>query len=173
MMRVYDPKGRLLVRLDKARFRLLRRKGKPDKKVFMQDVDVEGRIPDGWYRIEVEDNNGNIHRGWDYVLGVRLQRAEGMRPSGDEALRSPPVLQWSDVPGAAFYQVFVYDAWTESVKYTSPLITEPRLDLSKAGLEPEYYYWRVHARDVNGHVLLGDFQSGSMSGRAYFSLLPE
>ncbi|MDH4190905.1 MAG: hypothetical protein OEW21_11950 [Betaproteobacteria bacterium] len=35
-----------------------------------------------------------------------------------------------------------------------------------------YCAWRVHARDVNEHVLFGDFNHGSLGPQMKFSVAP-
>jgi hypothetical protein len=51
------------------------------------------------------------------------------------------------------------------------MLPKPELKLKPGLLKPGgYYSWRVHARDSNGNVLLGDFNHGSLSTPITFSL---
>ena len=70
-----------------------------------------------------------------------------------------------------YYQVFIRDVWDESkLIYTSRLLRKTELDVPAGLLEPDgLYSWKIHARDTNEDVLLGDFNKGSMSRVATFS----
>jgi hypothetical protein len=172
-MVVFDPRGAPLVTLDKDKFMLLERKGRPPKRVFLMDVDIPEDASTGWYRIEVTDTAGKVHEARDLVPMTRIQRAGGMQPvDGAEAVPMPVHLRWDKVPGARFYQVFVRDAWDRKLVYRSRLSAANTLEIPPGKLQPGgYYNWVVHARDLNEHVLLGDFHNGSMSVKAHFSVL--
>ena len=78
------------------------------------------------------------------------------------------------MPGAQYYQVFIKDLWNgDQVIYTSNILAQPRLPLPPGLLQRGgEYTWRVHARDTNGHILLGDFNHGSLSREVGFSIVP-
>lgn len=80
-------------------------------------------------------------------------------------------LAWLAVPGAAHYQVFIKDLWDDGkIIHSSELVTKPRLTLPPGVIKADgSYAWLVHARDVNNHVLLGDFNHGSLSREVKFS----
>ena len=171
-MQVFDPDGRKIVELDKHHFMQLTPRDKPVKRVFMQDLDLPENIREGWYRIEVTDTRGQVHEARDMVPLTRIQRPQGLQPfDGEEDAPLATGLSWQAVPGAQFYQVFLRDAWSDELLFRSKLIGETRTGLPPGTLKPGgYYVWRVHARDLNEHVLLGDFHNGSMSEKAYFSV---
>ncbi len=53
------------------------------------------------------------------------------------------------------------------------MLTQPRLVLPRGLLKPGgIYAWRVHARDVNENILLGDFNHGSLSAEIQFTTAP-
>jgi len=171
-MEVFDPAGRRIVELDKRHFMQLTPRNKPLKRVFIQDIDLPEDIREGWYRIAVTDARGAVHEARDLVPLTRIQRPAGLQPvDGEEGVPLDSTLSWQPVPGAQYYQVFVRDAWNDELMYRSKLTEETRVELPPGTLEPGgYYVWRVHARDLNEHVLLGDFHNGSMSEKAYFSV---
>ena len=171
-MRVYDPQGGLLTELDKAKYMRLVRKGRPEKRVFMLDLDLPPEPVAGWYRIEITDDTGAVHEARDLVPLTRIRRAAGMRPADEaEAVAMPVVLSWKPVPGARHYQVFVRDAWEDRLVFKTPLIQDTQVKVPADLLEPGgYYSWVIHSRDLNEHVLLGDFHNGSMSRKAHFSV---
>ncbi|WP_026186239.1 hypothetical protein [Thioalkalivibrio thiocyanodenitrificans] len=171
-MDVYMPDGTALVSLDKDRFIPLRREGRPERRVFMLDIDVPPSASVGWYRIRVRTRSGSTAEGRDFVTLSRLERVSMPDPPRDaEDITMPEALSWAPVPGARYYQAYLRDAWTDQRIFSTALLDEPRAELPGDLLEPGgYYYWTVHARDTNEHILLGDFSMGSMSERFYFSV---
>lgn len=86
----------------------------------------------------------------------------------------PKELSWTPVPGAKHYQVWLRDAWSNELILGTKILNEPKVSLPNGTLEPGgYYYWTVHARDTNEHILLGDFHMGSMSEKFFFSVAEE
>jgi len=76
------------------------------------------------------------------------------------------------VPGATHYKVFMRDGYETTQILNSKLIKEPRLKLKPGLLKPGgYYLWKVHARDVNENIILGDFNSGSVNKWMEFSVV--
>lgn len=106
------------------------------------------------------------------MLLTRIDRVTGMAPSSEEsAFPLPVTLTWSKVPGAGFYKVYIRDEWTEELVFKSKLLSDNKLKLPVGKLQPGgYYSWAVHARDLNEHFLLGDFNMGSMSRKAFFNV---
>jgi len=90
---------------------------------------------------------------------------------GAEDIPVPEKLTWTSVGDGSYYQVFIRDVWNESkLIYTSKLLVKPELVIPPGILQPDgLYSWKVHARDVNEDILLGDFNKGSMSRAATFS----
>jgi len=171
-MSVYTPEDKLLVTLDKTQFKTLKRKYRPDKRIYLVDIDVPEFATTGWYKIDVKTKNGKSFQAKDYVVMSRLERVTEMTPSGVDAEVSLPVtLQWKTVPGAYYFQVCVRDAWSDELLYSSNVIETNAIRIPENILDAGgYYYWSVSARDVNGHILLGDFHMGSMSEKAYFNV---
>ena len=169
------PDGRLLVRLDLNRYKILHPKGKPEKHVFMQHVDIPSGATNGWYEAEITLNSGEKVKARDYIEIIKMPHPVGMQPpDGAEDIDVPRELTWKTTNGAGFYEVFIHDIWKDDrLIYTSKLLTEPRLELPANLIQPGgYYRWIVHARDINVDIRLGDFNSGSMSRPAMFSVRP-
>jgi hypothetical protein len=172
---VFFPDGRLLVRLDLDRYRLVRVPGKPDKRTFITQVDLPKDAPDGWYGARVCLHDGREYQTRDYVRIARLPQASGLTPaSGDAPIARPKELRWDPVPGATHYQVFIKNLWDgDAGTFSSKLLTSPSLTLPADLLKPDgLYSWHVHARDVNEHPELGDFNHGSLSPEVLFTTAP-
>ena len=170
---VYYPDGSLLSELDLGNYRKITPKNKPPKRAFMVETDVPSSAPDGWYSARVTLKDGSRYQARDYVIIDTLPQAAGHVPAADAEIEDiPKELRWDAIPGAAFYQVFIRDLWNDSkLIHSSKLLTEARLLLPKGLLEKGgYYSWVIHARDTNEHVLLGDFNHGSLSRPVNFSI---
>jgi hypothetical protein len=149
----------------------LKRKNKPEKRVYMVDMDVPDQATTGWYTIDIQDVNGRVSSAKDYVIMARLERVTEMSPADDEQVQLPVTLKWKPVIGAQHYEVFVRDIWTENQVFKSKLTETAELKIPDNKLEPGgSYSWTVHARDTNEHILLGDFGAGSMSDKAFFTV---
>ena len=62
--------------------------------------------------------------------------------------------------------------WKQCGLWVGERVSLPHYYLFPEGaLEPGgSYLWSVHARDVNEHILLGDFHNGSISEKFHFSV---
>ncbi len=174
-VQVIEPDGRVLGKLDLSRYRVLRRVEGPAKHVFFAHMPVTGAVQNGWYlgRITLKDGSRFIAK--DYVIGGAMPLVVDVAPADGAKLPDVPAeLSWNPVPGARYYQVFIKDVWGDGqMIHTSKILTEPRLPLPPGLLQREgEYAWRVHARDTNGHILLGDFNHGSLSREFGFSIAP-
>jgi hypothetical protein len=172
-VRIFTPADELLTELDLQRYRTITRDKKPDKRVFIQQLDVPAGAMNGWYTARTTLANGEVYTTQDYVILHDLPQAGGQVPAHEEELAEvPEKLSWEAVPGANFYQVFIRDLWNEDkLIYTSELLTRPELVpppdlLYKGGM----YSWVIHARDTNSHILLGDFNHGSLNKAVTFLL---
>lgn len=172
---VFFPNGSLLAQLDLTNYRTIHRKNKPDKRVFLNEIDVPPGAPDGWYSTRVTLNDGKRHIARDYVILSSLPQATGHVPAHEaELAQAPAQLSWDPIPGAGKYQVFIRDLWNEGkLIFSSKLLDVPLVQLSPGLLEAGgYYSWIVHARDLNEHIMLGDFNHGSLSPVVNFSVVP-
>jgi len=174
-MAVFAPGGRKLADLNLEKFKQIRKKGKPEKRVFMIDSDVPVNSGDGWYYIVVKTKDGKEYRARDYVVMNRIDRAGGLEPADEaEDVKMPKELKWAAVPGASHYKVFLRDGFENTMVLDSKMVQEPRIALKPGLLKPGgYYTWKIHARDVNENIILGDFNSGSVNKRAGFSVVDE
>lgn len=171
-LEIFFPDGSKLGELGLTDFMRIRKEGKPEKRVFLRDIDVPEGSQTGWYMLRVTAKDGKVYEAKDYVIITLLPQADGMQPpNGSEDIAMPKTLSWEPVPGAAYYQVFVREAFEDKRVVSSKLITEPRFDLEPGTLEAGgVYSWSIHARDVNEHILLGDFNQGSLSRKSEFSI---
>jgi hypothetical protein len=170
-MDVYTPDNRLLASLDKTKFMTLKRKNRADKRVYLIDIDAPETATSGWYKINVKTGNGENFEARDYVTMTRLKKATDLSPGNEEEYPLPITLKWKPVKGAQYYQAYIRDVWNEKLVFQSKLITKPEVTVPKSKLQPgNDYYWTVHSRDVNEHILLGDFHMGSMSEKTFFSV---
>jgi hypothetical protein len=171
-IKVYYPDGKLLTSMDLARFKLVKIKGKPEKHVIMKQVDVPDGAVNGWYSATVSMTDGTKVTAKDYVIVSRLPRPSIIYPpDGAEQIPIPGKLTWSGVK-KGYYKVYIRDVWDDGkLIYTSKLLSKPELAIPSSLLQPGgLYSWKVNARDVNEDILLGDFNKGSMSIDASFSI---
>ena len=170
---VFDTEGKSLGALDLTKYRVTTMPDKREKRAFISQVPVPEGAKDGWYSARITDRTGGVSIARDYVVIAPLPIVAGAQPAPDaENVPLPKELRWSPAAGAQYYQVFIQDLWEdEKLIYTSPLLAEPRAPLPAGLLKPGgFYAWRVHARDVNEHELLGDFNHGSLGKLMKFSV---
>ena len=168
---VMRPDGKTLGSISLERFRLVKRSGRPEKRVFIAQLDVPPGAPEGWYSARATLKNGEQIEARDYVIIEAMQRVRNPHPAPNAEVPVPKILTWDPIPGAKHYQVFLRDKWDgDRLIHTSRLLNQPRLVLPSGLLQTDgYYSWRVHARDVNENVLLGDFNHGTLSAEMEFS----
>lgn len=170
---VFNPNNKLIGDLDLNQFRAFKTPSGQAKRAFITHFELPERADDGWYRAIVTLNDGNRYEAKDYVIHHLMSFPTGIQPAPDA--RDVPAtveLSWDPITGAKFYQVFIRDAWAIDTEATaSELLTEPRY-LPPPGILQSGgdYVWRIHARDSNGNMLLGDFNHGSLSREMRFSV---
>jgi hypothetical protein len=169
---IHSPDNKLIGSLDKNKFRLSKNKNKPEKRVFITQFELPHQARDGWYVAKISLKNGDQYSAKDYVIINSMDHATGVSPKNDaENITIPRKLTWNPIVGARFYQVFIRDEWSGEILHQSALLSEPGLELPDGLLKSGgYYSWRIHARDVNENILLGDFNHGSLSERNSFSI---
>ena len=171
-MEVFDPSGDLVAVLDKKRFMQVKRKNKPEKRVFMVNMDLPPSAASGWYSMKISTIDGKHYNANDYVLLTRINRVDEMTPPSDEKpVTLPLTLSWKAVAGSEYYKVYIRDVWTDEMIFQSKLLSNLKIKIPDGKLKPGgYYSWAVHARDTNEHILLGDFHMGSMSKKSFFTV---
>lgn len=172
---IFRPDHRSLGELDIRHFRLAMPKDMPVKRVYMMQFPTEKTDTAGWYVAKITLKDGRRFEARDYVKVKSLPVAslvDIFPANGAEDVRLPEDLRWEPVAGAGFYQVFITDLWNDGQQfYTSDVLKEPRLKLPPGLLKSGgMYSWRVHARDINEDEELGDFNSGSLSLEARFTV---
>ncbi len=166
------PDGSTLIPLDMEKFKALKPEGKPEKHIFIAQMDVPDGASDGWYSATISMADGTKFFAKDYVIISQLPRPSAITPpDGAEQVPVPEKLAWSAAGDGGYYQVFIRDVWDDSkLIYTSKLLRETELSLPAGLLQPDgLYSWQIHARDTNEDVILGDFNKGAMSRIATFS----
>ena len=169
---VHYPDGKTLTSLNLDKYMAVKRENKPEKRVFMSEIDVPDSAEDGWYTVTVKLSDGTEITAKDYVIISSLPRiSEVNPPDGAENIPLPLTLSWTPAADSKYYQVYIRDVWQDSkLIYTSKLLDKPELAVPAGVLEPDgLYSWKVHARDVNEDVVLGDFNKGSISRAVTFS----
>ena len=168
---LFSPAGTRLAELDTSKYKLILKKGKPEKRVFISQIPIAKNAPNGWYRSIITTKNGARYEAKDYVIRARMEIAKPVYPkNGAELEQAPKKLTWQAVPGAKYYKVFIKDYWSKDTIFESSLLSSPELSLPPGLIKKRNdYEWRVHVRDVNINALLGDFNYGSLNSPSSFS----
>jgi hypothetical protein len=169
---IYTPGNSKLGEIGMDKYRIVTQKGKPEKRVFISQLEIPETANDGWYRSVITTNNGEKYEAKDYVIMARMGIPVGMKPEANMELKEIPAkLSWQAVPGAKNYRVFIRDSWEQRTIHSSKILTKPELKLPKGLLKKGgIYNWMIHARDVNENALLGDFNHGSLNTSIEFSI---
>lgn len=169
---VYAPDGRHAGDLDPRRFRTFRSASGQTKRALIAHLDLPAKAVDGWYRAEITLKDGRRFESRDYVVHHFMPHPTGVRPApGSQDVPVSAELRWDPIPGAKYYEVFLRNDWDGTEAASSGLLCEPRFVPPAGSLQPGgEYVWRIHARDSNGNVLLGDFNHGSLSPEMRFSV---
>ena len=160
----YYPDGSVLNRMDLSRYKLIKKKGKPTKRVFVSEIPVDANIAGGWFSAKISMHDGSIHQAGDFVYITAMPLAQNVVPKPrSENIPVPRRFSWDPVPGAKYYKVFVSDLWDDGrIIFDSGLLKTPYVDPPEGLIKKNgWYQWSIHARDVNEHVLFGDFNHGS------------
>jgi hypothetical protein len=170
---IISPSDNVIGQLNLNKYRVIKKNNKVIKHVFITKIPVPEMDEDGWFKARVKLKDGGSDSSSDYVIHQLLPRAKGMQPGYDaEDVALPKQLSWDKIDGAAYYKVFIRDLWAgEKLIYKSKLLDKNTMTLPKNLLHAGgYYSWRVHARDVNEHIQLGDFNIGSLNEWTNFSV---
>jgi hypothetical protein len=158
--------------LELSKYRIIQTKDKKEKHVFIRRFDMPSDAGDGWYSAKITMKNGKTYFAKDYVINQAMPWLTVINPhNGAENIPMPTELSWKPIPGAKYYQVFINDVWKAKQIYASKLLDKPNLKLPKNLIEPGgEYEWRIHAREGNENILLGDFNNGTLTKAASFSV---
>lgn len=169
---IQSPEGNVLGELDLTKFRAFKGPTGQDKRAYITHFPPPAKPVDGWYKSIVQFKDGRRYEASDYVIHTYMNLASGMTPApGSEGVEMPKELRWEPLPGARHYQVFIRDKWNDTLLFQSKLFGEPFFPLPEGLLKRGGYYgWSIHARDVDEHVLLGDFNHGTTSGEYTFTV---
>lgn len=170
---IFDTNNNKLTSLNLAKFKVIKHKGKKDKRVFIKQVDIPKNSKNGIYSATASFKKGPSVTASDYVIIKEMGIVSDVIPkSNTELASSPTELKWKAVDGAKHYKVFIRDMWQDGkVIFKSKLLNKPSVKLKDLKLQSGgLYQWQVHARDINEHILLGDFNHGSLSNVFDFSI---
>lgn len=172
---VIAPDNSKVGELDLSKFNITQKtKTKSERHVFLTQLKPHKNKLDGWYLAKINFKNKASQTAQDFIIHQTLGRAGAHSPAHEtEDIKLPQKLSWDIVKGAAFYKVFIRDMWAgNKLIYSSDLLTTNTLDVPEGLLKSGgYYAWRVHSRDLNEHVQLGDFNTGSLSQWFEFSIV--
>lgn len=169
---VHSPNGARVGDLDTSVYRSFKAPSGETRRVFISHLDLPASAVDGWYRAEITLKDGSRFEARDYVVHHFMPQASGISPvPGAQDVPASAELSWDPVPGARYYEVFLRNDWDDTPATASGVLTETRFkppaDALRSGGD---YVWRIHARDSDGNVLLGDFNHGSLSPEMRFSV---
>ena len=170
---IYRADGSSAGELNLNLFRFVHDPAKTDKRVFITQIPILKNVTDGWFTATIKMKDGREFTAKDYVIHTLMPIAHDPLPADKSKLTDSPVsLSWAAIPGARYYQVFVRDKWDDDrIIFTSPLVSKPLLTLPVGLIKHGgYYSWKIHARDSDGTMLLGDFNDGSLSAPLTFSV---
>ena len=170
---IFDTNNTKLTSLDLSKFKVIKRKGKKDKRVFINQIDIPKNSKDGIYTATATFTKGPSVTASDYVIIKKMGVVSDVTPKYKTELPSSPTeLKWNAIDGAKHYKVFIRDMWQDGkIIFKSKLLNKPSIKLKNLTLQSGgLYKWQVHARDINEHVLLGDFNHGSLSKAFEFSI---
>ena len=170
---IFDINNTKLTSLDLSKFKVIKRKGKKDKRVFIKQVDIPKNSKDGIYTATANFKKGQSVTASDYVIIKKMRIVTEVIPKTKTELSSSPTeLKWKEIDGAKHYKVFIRDMWRDGkVIFKSKLLNKSSVKLKDLKLQSGgLYQWQVHARDINEHILLGDFNHGSLSKAFDFSI---
>jgi hypothetical protein len=170
---VYTPNDKKVGRFDLNRFRIVEKKGKPRKKVFLTQMPLTNPVQNGWYRAEIQMKDGSSYMAKDLVHISIMPLANNRSPADDARdISNRSEFSWDPVPGAKYYKVYIRDLWDgERIIHSSKLLRQPRYVIPANVLQPGgFYSWRIHARDTNEDPEVGDFNHGSLTDAIEFSV---
>lgn len=169
---VFQPTGSLLGDLDLGKFRSFKNKEGKAKRAYITNFDLPTKTTDGWYKAVITMKDGRSFEAKDFVIHTLMPLPTGMQPSnGTKGIPQPVELRWDRVPGANYYQIFVYDKWEDKLVFSSKVISDTALKLPDGLLQSGVEYgWKVNARDTNEHILLGDFNHGTTGAESLFTV---
>lgn len=170
---ITTPDNKKVGSLNLKKFTSTKKKNKPERRVFLTQLAIPDNTINGWYTAKIHFKNKPPQTAKDFIIHQLIARAGEHNPKNDaEDIPNPKHLKWKKIPGANFYKVFIKDMWNnEKLIHSSKLLDKNSYELPKGLLKSGgYYAWRVHARDLNEHVHLGDFNTGSLSKWVEFTI---
>lgn len=170
---IFAPDSSKVGELDLNRFTITKKKNKAERHVFLTQLEIPEKNIDGWYSAKINFKNKPSQSAHDFIIHQTISRATSHSPAHNaEDIKLPKKLSWDVIAGATLYKVFIKDMWSDGkVIHTSKLINTNSYEIPSGIVQAGgYYSWRVHARDLNEHIQLGDFNAGSLSRWVEFSV---
>lgn len=168
---IYRPDGSKLGAFNLENFRAKKLKNNKTKHIYIDKFPANTNDKDGWYKAVIQLASGESIIARDYIKIKKMPVAKVITPGNSlKSIQIPEVLSWQGISEAKYYKVTIRDMWEgEKLIHSSPLFQQSEYHLPKGLIKPGgWYTWRVHARDINEDLLLGDFNHGSLTLPAVF-----
>ncbi len=172
---VFSPDGETVGLFEMQKYLDFDRNDQPPLRVLLTHMPLVADKTDGRFTAHITGKDGTKYLAEDYLIMKLMDRVSGQAPAHEAEVTVPWELTWDAPNGAKYYRVWVRDMWNDGKQILrSGLLSEPRLELPDGLLEPDgWYAWRVHTRDTSGHILLGDFNHGSLTEWKEFTTIDE
>ncbi|KHF24536.1 hypothetical protein [Solemya velum gill symbiont] len=169
---IENPDGSEITKLDTSSFIEFRSKGRK-KRAFLQDHELADTPKAGWYTAKIHLKDGTVVEAKDYVDPGQLPLAEKIYPEEAQEVTLPVTIRWKPIEGATHYKLVIRDIWNNrKIAFRTKVITDTEVTVPDGKLEVDgEYEWLVHARDVDGDPILGDFNLGSQTAYSTFTVI--
>lgn len=87
---IFTPGNTKLGEISTEKYKVVIKKGKPEKHVFIGKFKIPKNTSNGWYRSVVTMKNGDQYEAKDYVIQARLGIASGIKPEAEAELDKIP-----------------------------------------------------------------------------------
>lgn len=162
---VFSPTGEKVGNFDVEKILTFKRSGAPDLVAMLSQLPLVSEKPSGWFSAHIQTKDGNRYLARDYVIMEVMDRTSEVNPPHESEVSTPWELSWKPVEGAQRFRVWIRDMWDGGRQiFDSGYIQSAKIELPEGLLHSDgWYSWRIHSRDTHQHILLGDFNHGSLS----------
>lgn len=172
---VFSPTGHKVGNFNVDKFLTFQREGLPDLIALITQLPLVNAKPSGWFSAHINTKDGRRYLARDYLIMEIMQRVSETNPAHMAEISVPTELSWTPVRGANHHRVWIRDMWEGGKQiFDSGYIQASKVEMPEGLLQTDgWYSWRIHSRDTHGHVLLGDFNHGSLTDWKEFNTLVE
>lgn len=122
---VFTPDGKSVGFFEMEKFLDFQRNGKQPLRVLLTHMLLPPEEPEGWFTAIITGKDGRRYLVKDYLVMNIMARAENQEPPHESEVEVPWELNWSPVPGAKHYRVWIRDLWDNGKQiYRSGLLNE-------------------------------------------------